>query len=42
MTPIEARRSWLYLFIDAIAAKALIAPALNALVGDHKKMFEPA
>ena len=28
------------LFVDAIAAKELTAPALNTLVGDHKKMFE--
>ena len=40
MTPIEALRAWLLLFVDAIAAKELIAPALNTLVGDHKKMFD--
>lgn len=40
MTPIEALRAWLLLFVDAIAAKQLIAPALNTLVGDHKKIFE--
>jgi len=40
MTPVDALRSWLLLFVDAIAAKALIAPALNSLVGDHKKVFE--
>ena len=40
MTPIEALRAWLLLFVDAIAAKHLIAPALNTLVGDHKKIFE--
>jgi AcrR family transcriptional regulator len=40
MAPIDALRSWLLLFVDAIAAKALIAPALNSLVGDHKKIFE--
>ena len=39
MTPIEALRAWLLLFVDTIAAKALIAPALNRLVGDHKKVF---
>jgi AcrR family transcriptional regulator len=39
MTPIEALRAWLLLFVDAIAAKQLIAPALNALVGDPKKVF---
>jgi AcrR family transcriptional regulator len=40
MTPIEALRAWLLLFVDAIAAKQLIAPALNTMVGDHKKIFE--
>jgi len=40
MPPMEALRAWLLLFVDAIAAKELIAPALNTLVGDHKKMFE--
>ena len=39
MTPIDALRAWLLLFVDAIAAKALIAPALNTLLGDHKKVF---
>ena len=39
MRPIEALRAWLLLFVDAIAAKQLIAPALNTLVGDHKKVF---
>jgi len=28
------------LFVDAVAAKQIIAPALNTLVGDHKKVFE--
>jgi AcrR family transcriptional regulator len=40
MAPIEALRKWLLLFVDAIAAKKLIAPALNTLVGDPKKRFE--
>jgi AcrR family transcriptional regulator len=39
MPPIEALRAWLLLFVDAIAAKHLVAPALNALVGDPKKVF---
>jgi AcrR family transcriptional regulator len=39
MPPIEALRAWLLLFVDAVAAKQIIAPALNMLVGDHKKMF---
>ena len=28
------------MFVDAIEAKQLIAPAVNALVGDPKKVFE--
>jgi AcrR family transcriptional regulator len=40
MPPVEALRAWLLLFVDAIAAKQLIAPALNTLLGDPKKVFE--
>jgi AcrR family transcriptional regulator len=40
LPPIEALRAWLLLFIDYIARKQLIAPALNALLGDPKKVFE--
>src|SRR5271155_40932 len=40
MPPIEALRAWLLLFVDAVAAKQIIAPALNTLVGDPKKVFE--
>jgi AcrR family transcriptional regulator len=40
MPPMEALRAWLLLFVDAIAAKQLIAPALNTLLGDPKKVFE--
>ncbi len=40
MPPIEALRAWMLLFVDAIAMKQLIAPALNAIVGDPKKVFE--
>jgi|ERR1700733_1186809 len=40
MPPIEALRAWLLLFVDAVATKELIAPALNTLLGDHKKVFE--
>jgi AcrR family transcriptional regulator len=40
MTPIEALRAWLLLFVDGIATKQIIAPALNSLVGDPKKVFE--
>ena len=40
MPPVEALRAWLLLFVDAVAAKQIIAPVLNTLVGDHKKVFE--
>ena len=40
LPPIEALRAWLLLFVDYIAAKQLIAPAVNALLGDPTKVFE--
>lgn len=40
MPPAEALRAWLLLFVDAVATKQIIAPALNALLGDPKKVFE--
>jgi AcrR family transcriptional regulator len=40
MPPIEALRAWLLLFVDAVATKQIIAPALKTLVGDPKKVFE--
>jgi len=40
MPPLEALRAWLFLFVDGIATKQLIAPAVNTLVGDPKKVFE--
>src|ERR1700721_969670 len=40
MPPIEALRAWMLLFVDYIAAKKIIAPALNTLIGDPKKGFE--
>lgn len=40
LPPIEALRAWLLLFVDYIAAKQLIAPALNAVLEDPKKVFE--
>jgi AcrR family transcriptional regulator len=41
MPPIEALRAWLLLFVDAIATKHIIAAALNSLLADPKKVFEP-
>jgi AcrR family transcriptional regulator len=40
LPPVEALRAWMLLFVDYIAAKQIIAPALNALVGDPKTVFE--
>jgi AcrR family transcriptional regulator len=40
MTPIEALRAWMLLFVDYIATKKIIAPALNTLVGGQSKVFE--
>jgi AcrR family transcriptional regulator len=40
LPPVEALRAWMLLFVDYIAAKQIIAPALNALAGDPKKVFE--
>ena len=40
MPPIEALRAWMLLFVDYIATKKIIAPALNTLVGGPSKVFE--
>ena len=40
MSPIDALRAWMLLFVDYIAAKHIIAPALNTLVGGPSKLFE--
>ena len=40
MPPIEALRAWMLLFVDHIATKQIIAPALNAYVGGPSKLYE--
>jgi AcrR family transcriptional regulator len=40
LSPVEAMRAWLLLFVDAVETKQIIAPVLNTLVGDPKKVFE--
>src|SRR5580658_4264513 len=40
MTPVEALRAWLLRFVDAVETKQIIAPVLNTLVGDPKRVFE--
>ncbi len=37
---IEALRAWLLVFIDYIAAKKIIAPALNAMAGGPSRVFQ--
>ncbi len=40
LSPVDALRAWLLLFVEAIAAKQVIAPVLKVLAGDPKKVFE--
>jgi AcrR family transcriptional regulator len=37
--PLDALRGWMRLFVDYIATKHLIAPALNAIVGGPSQLF---
>jgi AcrR family transcriptional regulator len=40
LPPVPALRAWMLLFVDYIAAKQIIAPALNTLVGGPTKLYE--
>src|ERR1700755_663829 len=40
MPPLDALRAWMLLFVDYIATKKIIAPALNSMVGGPSKVFE--
>jgi AcrR family transcriptional regulator len=40
LPPIEALRAWMLLFVEYIATKQIIAPALNTLVGGPSKVYE--
>jgi AcrR family transcriptional regulator len=40
MPPVEALRAWMLLFVDYIATKKIIAPALNTPVGGRSKVVE--
>ena len=40
MRPVEALRAWMLLFVDYIAAKQIIAPALNTVVGGSSRLYE--
>lgn len=40
MSPMEALRAWLLLFVDYVAAKHIIAPALNSVTGGPSRLYE--
>jgi AcrR family transcriptional regulator len=40
MAPVDAMRAWMLLFVDYIATKQIIAPALNTLIEGPSKLFE--
>ena len=40
LPPLEALRAWMLLFVDYIATKKIIAPALNTLAGGPSRVFE--
>jgi AcrR family transcriptional regulator len=40
LPPVEALRAWMLVFIDYIAAKKIIAPALNAMAGGPSRVFQ--
>ena len=40
LPPLEALRAWMLLFVDYIATKQIIGPALNSLVGGPSKLYE--
>jgi AcrR family transcriptional regulator len=40
LPPLDALRAWMLQFVDHIAAKQIIAPALNSVVGGASKLYE--
>lgn len=40
LPPAEALRAWMLVFIDYIAAKKIISPALNAMAGGPSRVFQ--
>jgi AcrR family transcriptional regulator len=40
LAPVEALRAWMLVFIDYIAAKRIIAPALNAMAGGPSQVYQ--
>ena len=42
MSPIEALRAWMLLFIDHVSSKSLILPAMNTVAGGSMRLIEGA
>lgn len=42
MTPLEALRAWMLLFIDHVSAKTLIIPAMDTVAGGSMRLIEGA
>jgi AcrR family transcriptional regulator len=40
LPPLDALREWMLLFVDYVAAKHIIAPALNSIVGGASRLYE--
>jgi len=40
LPPVDALRAWMFHFVDYIATKQLIAPALNSLITDTSVLYE--
>jgi len=40
LSPLEALRAWMLLFVDYMAAKLIIAPALNTVIGGPSRLYE--
>jgi AcrR family transcriptional regulator len=40
MAPLEALQAWMLLFVEYIAAKQIIAPALNSVAGGPSRLYE--
>jgi AcrR family transcriptional regulator len=40
LPPLGALRAWMLLFVDYVAAKHIIAPALNSVAGGASKLYE--
>lgn len=40
LPPLEALRAWMLLFVDYVAAKQIIAPALDSVVGGASRLYE--